>query len=583
MSAKLLAPPRAVPVAGASGVMGALGLCLTIALGMTLGAALGCSSKGGAKVEPLPAKPTFTVFALAETRGQIGPCGCTTDPLGDLARTAALVAQARREGPVLVVDAGGLLYSQLQLSEAFVAQEELKADLLVNSYRDSLGVAAIGLGANDLARGAAKVRPARQAVNLTAGAGIPVEAPKVIELGGTKVGVLGLVDDGVLPGVTVGEPVAAGKAAVADLRGRGARFVIALVSADNKAAASALVKSIGGIDLVVAGLGQAAPEPDRIEPMADEVAGGSFLVIPGNRGQVVSRVEVTMRQGDGMADALGRAAAAARGEEIGRRIPAIEADLVRFAADPSADPAFVAAKKRELAGLQAERVQLDRSPLRAPAKGSYFTLEQVRIGKKLACDLPVQEATAQYFRAAGAANVQFAQSQPVQPVAKGVATYVGTQACGSCHDTAVEFWKKTRHAGAWETLVKRGQEFDLECIACHVTGWNRPGGASLARNEGLRDVQCEVCHGPASIHVAKEGDDDPKTLVGGPDPAMCAKQCHTKEHSDTFSYDAYLRDIVGPGHGEERRKALGDGPTGHDLRSAGLARAGKELGTGCTK
>lgn len=569
MSAKLLAPPCAVSVAGA--------LCLFFAGGAS------CSSKGGTKPEPVPAKPTFTLFALAETRGQIGPCGCTTDPLGDLARTAAMVAAARREGPVLVVDAGGLLYSQAQIAPALEAQEELKAELLVQSYRDALGVAAIGLGAIDLARGPQRVRPARQAVNLPAGAGIATEAPKMIDVGGAKVGVLGLVADGVLPGVTVAEPVAAGKAAVADLRGGGARFVIALVQASNEAAATDLAKAVGGIDLVVAGLGTAAPEPDRVESVADEVSGGGFLVTPGNRGQVVSRIEVTLRDGEGLADAGGRAAAAVRGEEIARRIPAIEADLVRFAADPSADPAFVAAKKRELAGLQAERDALARSPLRLPAKGSYFTLEQVRVNKKMACDLEVQERTAQYFRAAGEANVKFAQTQVSPPVAKGVATYVGTAACGTCHDTAVEFWKKTRHAGAWETLVKRGQELDLECISCHVTGWNRPGGATLSRNEALRDVQCEVCHGPASIHVAKEGDEEPRSLVGGPEPAMCAKQCHTKEHSDTFSYDAYLRDIVGPGHGEERRKALGEGPTGHELRSAGLLRAGKTLGAGCTK
>lgn len=579
MSAKLLAPLRAVSVAGALGVVLALGIALTGIVGF-----VGCSSKGGGKVETLPSKPSFTLFALAETRGQIGPCGCTTDPLGDLARTAAMVAEARRQGPVLVVDAGGLLYSQAQIQPAMEAQEELKANLLVQSYRDALQVAAIGVGASDLARGVDKVRPARQAVNLTPGAGIPVEAPKLIDVGGTQVGVFGLVADGVLRDVTIGEPVAAGKAAVAELRGKGARFVVALIAASSKADASALAKSVGGIDLVVAGLGQQAPEPDRIETMADEIADGTFLVIPGNRGQVVSRVEVTVRAGaDGLADAFGRAAAAARGEEIGRRIPAIEADLTRFAADPSADPSFIAAKKRELASLQAERAQLERSPLRLPPKGSFFTLEQVRISKKLGCDLQVQEATAQYFRAAGEANVKYAQSQKVEPAPKGAATYVGSQACATCHDTAVEFWKKTRHFEAWETLVKRGQQFDLECISCHVTGWNQPGGATLAKNENLRDVQCETCHGPASIHVAKEGDEEVKTLVGGPEPGMCAKLCHTKEHSDTFQYDAYLRDIVGPGHGEERRKALGDGPTGHELRSAGLARAGKELGAGCTK
>ncbi len=569
MSAKLLAPLLAVSLAGALG------------LGIFTGA--GCSSKGGPKLDPATAKPTFTLFALAETRGQIGPCGCTTDPLGDLSRTAAMVVQARKEGPVLVVDAGGLLYSQQQVSAAFEAQEELKAELLVQSYRDALGVAAIGLGPIDLARGPQKVRPARQAVNVPVTSGVALEEPKLIELGGVQVGVFGLVADGVLPGLTVGEPIAAGKAAVAGLRGKGARFVIALIQASNKAGASALAKSVGGIDLVVAGLGQSAPEPDRIEPMADEVSDGAFLVVPGNRGQVVSRLEVTVRAGDGLADAGGPAAAAARNEEIAQRIPSIEADLVRFGKDSSADPAFVAAKKRELAGLQLEQRELARSPLRPPAAGSYFTLEQVRIGKKLACDLEVQKHTAQYFRDAGAANVQFAQSIAPLPIAKGVPTYVGSAACVECHDTAVDFWKKTRHAGAWETLVKRGQEFDLECISCHVTGWNQPGGASLAKNEGLRDVQCEVCHGPASIHVASEGGEDPPTLVGGPDPGMCAKQCHTPEHSDTFSYDAYLRDIVGPGHGEERRKSLGDGPTGHELRAAGLARAGKAMGAGCTK
>ncbi len=576
MSAKLLAPPRAVSVAGV--------LSVALMLGGSLTGFLGCSSKGGAKVETLPSKPSFTVFALAETRGQIGPCGCTTDPLGDLSRTAAMVAEARRQGPVLVVDAGGLLYSQAQVSPALEAQEELKAELLVTSYRDALQVEAVGVGASDLARGVAKVRPARQAVNLAPSGGIPLEAPKLVDVGGAKVGLFGVVAEGALTGVTVGDPVAAGKAAVAELRGKGARFVVGLVTAADKASASQLAKAIGGIDLVVAGLGQQAPEPDRIEETADEIADGTFMVIPGNRGQVVSRVEVTVREnGQGLADAFGRAAALARGEEISRRIPAIEADLARFAADPSADQAFIAAKKRELAGLQAEREQLNRSPLRPPPHGSYFTLEQVRIGKKLACDLQVQEATAQYFRAAGEANVKFAQTQKPEPPPKGAATYVGSQACATCHDTAVDFWKKTRHAAAWDTLVKRGQEFDLECISCHVTGWNQPSGATLAKNEGLRDVQCEMCHGPASIHVAKEGDEEVKTLVGGPDPGMCAKLCHTKEHSDTFQYDAYLRDIVGPGHGEDRRKALGDGPTGHDLRSAGLARAGKELGAGCTK
>src|SRR5579884_4236755 len=48
---------------------------------------------------------TFTIFGLAEMRGQIGPCGCTSDPLGDISRTVQLVEDARVRGPAVVLDA----------------------------------------------------------------------------------------------------------------------------------------------------------------------------------------------------------------------------------------------------------------------------------------------------------------------------------------------------------------------------------------------------------------------------------------------------------------------------------------------
>src|SRR5207249_36852 len=52
---------------------------------------------------------------------------------------------------------------------------------------------------------------------------------------------------------------------------------------------------------------------------------------------------------------------------------------------------------------------------------------------------------------------------------------------------------------------------------------------------------------------------------------------------DRGQQDEYMRDIVGPGHGEDVRKRLGDGPTGHELRKAALDKAGHLLGAGCTR
>jgi hypothetical protein len=549
-------------------------------------AAAACCSKSEVKstgsagvTEPAASKPSFTVFGLAEIRGQIGPCGCTTDPLGDISRTAELIEQARAAGPVLVLDAGSLLYSKAPIPAMFQAQEDLKADLLARTYQQVLKVDAVGLGPADLPRGLAQLRIPRHAVNATE---VATEAPKVFEIGGAKAGVFGVIATGAVDGVKLGDPVAAGKQAVAKLRSQGAQVVIGLVQAQNKKDAAKLVRDIGGIDLAIAGLGQLTPEPERIEIEPQRVGDG-WLVVPANRGQIVARVDVTVRGGGPLVDAVGPAAAIAKLAVLDQQLTALDADLKAFASDKSADPAFVAQKQRERTQLAADRDRLKAQPLAVPARGSYFTLTQVRISKGLACDAAVQDQVSAFYQATGEANVKAAASVPVMPPAKGQAGYLGTEACADCHSEADAFWQKTSHARAWETLEQRGQQFDLDCIGCHVTGWEKPGGSNLGHNTKLRDVQCETCHGPGSIHVAAGGLEKPFAVLRNPAPDLCATQCHTKEHSDTFQLEAYLRDVIGPGHGEARRKQLGDGPTGAQLRKAGLDKAGTTLGANCTR
>lgn len=529
---------------------------------------------------PLP-KPTFTLFAIAELRGQIGPCGCTSDPLGDLSRTAKLVADARAAGPVLVVDAGSTLFSKSPVPAVLDAQESLKAELIVKSYKDALQVGAVGLGPADLAKGPGSVQMAREAVNVKT-PGVPIDPPRVIAVGGAKVGVFGVVAVDAVKDLAVDDPIVAGKAAVADLKKQGAEVIVGLVQAANKPDAIALVRGIGGIDIAVAGLGKNAPEPELVESAATKI-GDTWMVVPVNRGQILPRFDVTLRGAGPLADAIGAGAAKAKIAMLDARLAGLDADLARFASDKNADQGFVAQKQSERAQLAADRAQLVAHPVIAPANGSYFTLEQIKIGKTLACSTAVQDAVKAFDHAAGQANVAAAKNTPVPAVKPGDASYVGMEQCSDCHADAVAFWKKTVHATAWQTLVDRGQEFDYDCIGCHVTGWDKPGGTNLAHNDGLRDVQCETCHGPGSIHVKKGGDERPLAIRRNPPENLCASQCHTKEHSDTFQYEAYLRDITGPGHGADLRAKLKDGPTGKSLRSAALAKAGTSLGAGCTR
>lgn len=529
----------------------------------------------------------FTMFVTTEMRGSIEPCGCTTDPLGDLARTAALVQDLRQDlrrsqgNAVLVVDGGSLLYSEPQISEQLKAQETLKADLLARTFAGALDVAGIGLGPYDLAMGPEAVKPARQVANLAPESNIQVEAPKVVEAGGVPVGIFGVVSPAAVSahGVRATDPAPAAREAIATLRKQGARVVVGLAHMTRKEAAD-LARSAPGIDVLV--VGQNAPEPDLV-PTAARRVGDTYLVEPANRGQVVTRVDFTIRDEAGpLTDAIGQARAAVEIRKAEADIAGLKRDLAKWKTDPSADAKFVAGKEQELAALEARRARLEDSPVQAPEKGSWLVMSQIPIKKSMSCNEDVQAAKTAFDKAAGAANLAAAKGQEPAPAPAGKPGYVGVEECSYCHAEAVELWKTSRHFQAWETLEKQSKQLNYECISCHVTGWEQPGGANLAHNEHLRDVQCETCHGPGSLHVEADGQESPKTMTRMPPESLCV-QCHSPEHSDTFDYEAYLRDVTGPGHGEAFRKQLGDGPTGRELRRAGLEKAGAQIGAGCLK
>jgi hypothetical protein len=209
-------------------------------------------------------------------------------------------------------------------------------------------------------------------------------------------------------------------------------------------------------------------------------------------------------------------------------------------------------------------------------------MEQIKIRKGLACDSKVVAKKQAFDQAAGKANLEAAKDDKPVPAGKGEAGYVGSEECSYCHATEVKFWKTTRHAGAWKTLVDGGKQYNRDCVYCHVTGFGKKGGSTLAYTEGLQDIQCETCHGPGSLHVEADGNDKPRTIVRTPEERLC-KTCHNEEHSDTFQFEAYLRDVTGPGHAPKFREKLGDGATGRELRAAGLKKAGADIGEGCPK
>jgi len=565
---------------------------LRLGIGLLLIASAGCKQRAStpAPTASTPAAGTpaastpaglVSLVATAELRGTTEPCGCNSDPLGDLARVAGLA----RGG--LWLDAGNLLYEKEAAPATRRAQADLKAKAIAGIYTDAGAEAA--LGPSDLMGGVGKVAPPRQACNLPPLAELPLRAPAVRELDGLRVGVFGLSNltrlratapqlawpsaptkDGA-PATAAAEEA---KRAIATLRAQRAEVIVAVMSLTS-AEARQVMLAAPGIDFGVFGVDVEEGMPEA------EPVGGGWLVAPADQGRRVARLDIARGTGpagtplslkpfDG---ATGQKRALERSD---KRIGSLKEQLAAWQADKSADPGFVAARKEELDALRKERDKLAAAPP-VPPSPPYFTYTLVPVKRSLARDPVVADRLRALDREIGQANLAAAKDEPAPPAEPNRPSYAGDTACARCHKPAVAFWAKSHHAQAWKTLVDVDKQYNYDCIGCHVTGWQEPGGGGLGTIEkrGLVNVQCEVCHGPGSKHVEEQGLDEPKTMRRAPPDDFCRARCHTPEHSDTFELEAYLRDVLGAGHGEARRKLLGPGPTGHELRQKAMAAAAK--------
>lgn len=130
-------------------------------------------------------------------------------------------------------------------------------------------------------------------------------------------------------------------------------------------------------------------------------------------------------------------------------------------------------------------------------------------------------------------------AQDLKPFDKPPAdqTYVGKNACASCHFEQAVSWKTTKHAKGFEILPEKYRA-DKSCLKCHSTGFGEETGfTSEEKTPGLVGTSCEACHGPGSKHaeIAKKftGKDltpEQKKYVGSStykiQPKNVCAECH---------------------------------------------------------
>lgn len=483
---------------------------------------------------------------MSSVAGALEPCGCVKDMLGGADHAAAYVASQSSAAPnALVIGAGPMLFLNARGDSQRDTQAGFKAQALADAYK-ALRLSAWAPGANDWLLGEPVLSDLVQRSGATLlGAnlkGVKVAGTKLLEVSGMKVGLVGvslpLVAGKAPTGVEFSDAAAAAKTGLAELKAKGAELDI-LLAAMPRGQALRLIESLPGFEVAV--LGKPFDEGEANDPPQSPTLVGKTLVVETpNHLQSLGVVDLYVRgQSFDFADGSGLEATERR-LEIGRRLREIKTRL-----EQGGNKDDLAALEQDQANLQAELAKLpDAKP---PAQGSFFRFQSVEVTDKLGSEAAVSGHIAAYYQRVNEHNKEaFKDLAPTAPAA-GEASYVGLEACTKCHESQRKFWNQTSHSAAYATLSSQHKEFNLECVGCHVTGYGRPGGSTVTHVENLTSVQCEVCHGPGSKHVAAPKD---KTLVKMPSPSFCASECHHPPHVHPgWSAEAAWPKIVGPGHG----------------------------------
>lgn len=502
--------------------------------------------------------PDARLYLVSDMAGALEPCGCVKDQLGGTDHFGALLTAEKKNAPSYVtLSSGPLFFMDMEVAEDRKAQELAKAETIAGAFK-TLKLAAFSEGRNLFLGGAAEIPKLTElsggtllAANVT---GVPGAAKsRLVTVGNVKLGVIGVgAPDKAehvtkpLEGVTSSPAAPAVKEAAAELTKEGAQALIVLAAVGRGEAKRIADEVPELLAILVGSTGSRGDENSK--PAPPERVGDVLVVETANHLQTVGVLDLHLRDAPKaglvkFADGTGVARMQKR-DELSAQIDDLRGKIAQWENDKSVSQKDIADRRADVAKKEAERDALDRVP--PPASGSFFRYTMREIRDQLGADEAVKSQMNAFYKKVNDANkIAFKDKKPL-PVEKGQPKYVGVDMCTNCHEEPKKVWDATKHATAYPTLEKQFKEANLDCVSCHVTGYDKPGGSTVTHVEDLKNVQCEVCHGPGSLHALEP--EKVKVPIARPGPEACI-ECHHPPHVHIFDAKAKMAEILGPGHG----------------------------------
>ncbi|MCL7488558.1 MAG: hypothetical protein M8357_10345 [Desulfobulbaceae bacterium] len=480
--------------------------------------------------------------------------------MGGLSRRAYILNKIQQEEPgaKLVLDAGAMLFAQPVLAPSLVTARTVQAGGIIEAMAE-MGYDAFGLAPQDLVAGIPFLLQQPEDLQLPwlsmnlvqPDSEQPLFAPYIIKnAGDLSIGILGLTGRSqdvsgqqdhsghrFLPWEkTLGDTLA---------RIRDQTDMVILLSSLPEQTNREIAQRFDDIHLLIQS-GQSAAHK------TPQLFGNTLITQIGSRGKHIGRLDI-----DWKPSRTWKQSAQSGIKPIKDRLDRINWQIGRLIKRYGSDPGEQNAQYQQLLE-EKNRLTAELAEIEARRQGEE---EQLATYRSSYISLPVslpedQEVREIIHRTKLAVNkinrstlgdLQQRRSQVNQQAFSNLA---GWQVCQSCHKPQTEFWQQTAHAKAWQTLVRENQQFNPECLICHVTLPTYDQDSVIDQNllaglkEEYKTIGCEACHGPARDHSLQPD----RFRPAQPDEQTCL-MCHTPERDDNFIYSEKLNKIRCPAAG----------------------------------